>query len=156
MIDEIIKTVVEEIGDVNAFAVSTQQDFNDLADSSAFPAVVFINDFTTSETLSSTGSINNTTFNITVMFTDKIGELDDTGDKIIKIQNEMAGLAREFFVRMNRLKELQDGTRLIDNRFSQSFTLDTFEHLFDTDLAGVFLEAAYSIRLPLAYCKYEC
>ena len=156
MVDKLIKEVVNGIPDVSAFGIATEQDWNLIADSENFPCIVFINEFTSNESVSTSGQISNSIFNIRMMFADKIKTLDDKGHNIFEIFHSMSTLAREFMIRLNQKKTLQDGTKIIDNRNNIPFTLDTFEHLFDTDLAGVFLATTLELKLPLDYCKFKC
>ena len=137
---------------LGVYAIATEADFDEMLDNAQLPAIVLINDFQTSETLTTSGVYQQSTYTVRIMFADKIEELDEVGTNIHSIYTNMLCLCREFFARMVRTKLYQNAS----DSTSLTYTTQTFEHLFDTDLAGVFASANIVLRVPINYCKYEC
>lgn len=153
MIFKILEETSETLsGIAKSYTIATEQEFNHVADSADFPAIVLINDYTSQEGIAPSGLFKDFTYSIRIMVADKLKDFDNLGSEVLEVFSNTSQIARTFMYNFTRNEHLKE----LSNQGDFNYRLQTFENLFDTHLAGVFLTFDITLRFPQDYCKLEC
>jgi hypothetical protein len=160
MIGKIVREVVNDLSVSNFYSIGDEPEFNNLVDDNAiFPVVLFVNELTTTEELKRTRTFKEPVYPVQILFLDRVlhkdtGEdisFDANGDELEEVYTNMRALAREFILAITKRDEWKK-----TDAETQSFTLSNVNHLFDSDLSGVILNADIPLFIEYDYCKVEC